>query len=130
VNQTEWQPLAVLAAAMLFIGIASIVQRLMARAAARQAAAERAAARPAQAPAPPGPVQSPAAPGLPRVEAPRSDRRAPASHGPLPRRRPPVRDPRGRARDLLRAPAGLKVAILAGEILGPPQGAPRPRGPR
>jgi hypothetical protein len=45
VNHTEWQALAVLVAALAFVGAATAVQRLLGRAAARLDATARAAAR-------------------------------------------------------------------------------------
>lgn len=124
-NQSDWQALAVLAAALAFVLAAAAIQRLLGWAAARREATARSAVPQGETPGPRGPVQPPADPEISWREDRRYDRPSPTPHASLPADRMPMPGAGRRARRLLRTSGGLKAAILVCEILGPPGGIVR-----
>lgn len=126
-NHTEWQALAVLAAALAFVVAATAIQRFLGRVAARRVAAARPGAADAQ---PSEPVQPPVDLEASWGGGARDERRPSTRHVLRPTDRPPRSSARRRARQILRAPGGLRAAILAREILGPARGLSGPTDPQ
>jgi hypothetical protein len=119
VNQSEWQSLAILVAALAFVLAATAIQWLLARMATRRGTAE-----PPSVPQVPArsPVEAPSGSDIPGSEETRSDRRAPDRRVSVPTSTAPTPAARRRARRFLRGPGELRAAILAREILGPAKG--------
>jgi hypothetical protein len=119
VNQAEWHPLAILVAALAFALAATAIQRLLGRIVTRRGPA----GSPAISQAPENrPVLAAVGPDESLNREGRTERGARGRAVPSPARRRSPLATRRRARQILRQPGGLKVAILAREILGPAKG--------